>query len=211
MFDYVQRLQLALADTARRSAIKIVAGVVLAIGAGFLIAALWTCLADILGLGATYASLIVGALFLVVGGGAFLVASKPRHQMPTGDDLRREVEARVSLATDVAVDRARAEAMRFADMAESKARAAVGSAGLRAARAAAETQQRMHDFADSTAERTGMTEENLHAARESMERARDGATRAANSNAGSMAKLIGAFAVGLTLASRLRGRGDRDH
>lgn len=67
MFDYAQRLQLALGDTARRSAIKLVAGLFLLVGLGFLIAALWSWLAIGLGLGATYASLIVGGSFSLVG------------------------------------------------------------------------------------------------------------------------------------------------
>lgn len=204
MFDYAQRLQLALGDTARRSAIKLVAGLFLLVGLGFLIAALWSWLAIGLGLGATYASLIVGGIFLAFGLIAFFVASKPRHEMPTTDDLKREVEARVNLAADAAVDRARAEAMRLAEMAEDKARSVVGNAGFRAARAASSAEH----FARDTAQRSGFTDENIQAAQEKMHQAAQAGSRAANSNVGSMAKLIGAFAVGITLASKLRGGRD---
>ena len=51
MFDYVNRLQLAAKDSARRTVMKVVAGLILAIGAGFLIAALWSYLAINLGWG----------------------------------------------------------------------------------------------------------------------------------------------------------------
>lgn len=44
MFDYVNKLQLALGDKARRTGLKIGAGVVVLIGAGFLTAALWSWL-----------------------------------------------------------------------------------------------------------------------------------------------------------------------
>ena len=67
MFDYAQRLQLALKDTARRSAMKVVAGLVLAIAAGFLIAALWSFLAHDLDWGPALASLGVAVLFILIG------------------------------------------------------------------------------------------------------------------------------------------------
>ncbi|MDB6178545.1 phage holin family protein [Paracoccus sp. Z330] len=202
MFDYARRLQLALGDTARRSGMKVAAGALVVIGAGFLIASLWSWLATGLGLGPTIASLIVGGAFVFLGLIAFLLASKPRHRMPTSDDLRREVEARVNMAADAAVDRARAEAMRFAGMAEHKARSVMGNVGLRASSA----ERRAQDVARDAAERSGLTEENLRAAQERMDQAAAATSRAANSNAGSMAKLAGAFVIGLALASKLGSR-----
>ena len=67
MFDYAQRLQLALKDTARRSAMKAAAGIVLAVAAGFLVAALWSFLAHNLGWGPALASLVVAGLFILAG------------------------------------------------------------------------------------------------------------------------------------------------
>lgn len=180
MIDFIQRLQLALGDVARRSALKVVAGIVLAVGAGFLVAALWSWLAHGLGWGATMASLAVGAGFALIGVAILTVASRPRHIMPTGEDLRREVEAQVNHAADAAVDRARTEARRVADLAESRVGSLMGSAGL--------------------------SSESIGAARRRAADAADRAARAADSNAGSMAKLIGAFAIGVTLASRLGSR-----
>ena len=74
MFDYAQRLQLALGDVVRRSALKVIAGVVLAVAIGFLLAALWSWLAHGLGWGATMASLAIGGGFVVIGAIILMVA-----------------------------------------------------------------------------------------------------------------------------------------
>lgn len=206
MFDYTRRLQLALGDVARRSALKIVAGVVLAVGAGFLLAALWSWLAYGLGWGATLASLVIGGGFALIGVVILIVASKPRHEMPTSDDLRREVEARVSLAADAAVDRVQAEALRVADMAENKVQSLIDQAGYRANKLASDTERRAQGFVRDTARSVGLTGDNLDAARKHAGKAADRASQAANSDAGIMAKLIGAFAIGVALAAKLRER-----
>lgn len=204
MFDYAQRLQLALGDSARRTGLKAAAGGALLVAAGFLIAALWSWLARDLGWGATLASLSVGGLFLVIGVIILMTASRPRHVMPTTDDLKREVEARISLATDAAVNRARAEAARVADMAENKVQSLMDTAEFRANKLAADAERRVHGFVRDTAQGVGLTTDNLRAAREGAKDAGAAVSRAASSNPGSMAKLIGAFAVGVTLAARLR-------
>lgn len=182
MFDYVQKLQLALGDVARRTGLKAAAGLILGIGAAFLVAALWSWLATELGWGAMLASLTVGGGFVLIGLIMFGVASRQKHRMPTTDDLKREVQARVSLAADAATDRARTEAVRIADLAE----------------------QRVQGFVRDSAAGIGLTTENIQAARDGARHAAEGASRAANSNAGSMAKLIGAFAIGVALAARLK-------
>ena len=105
MFDYVNRLQLALGDKARRAGMKAGAGVALLIGAGFLLAALWSWLAWQLDLGPTYASLIIGGVFALIGLIVWASGSKERHAVPSTDDLRSEVETRLSLAADAAIDK----------------------------------------------------------------------------------------------------------
>lgn len=210
MFDYVQRLQLALSDTARRTAMKVVAGVVLAVGAGFLLAALWSWLAYRLGWGATLASLAIGGGFVVIALILLAAASKPRHEMPTSDDLKREVEARVNLVADAAADRARQEAGRVMDMAGNKVTSLMDQASYRANKFANDAERRVYSTARETAEKVGLTPENVEAAKRTFASTAETTTRAANSNAGSMAKLIGAFAIGIALANRLRGDRDDD-
>lgn len=199
MFDYAQRLQLALGDIARRSVLKVVAGVVLAVAVGFLIAALWSWLAYGLGWGATLASLAVGGGFALIGIIILLVASKPKHTMPTGEDLRREVEARVSLATDAAVGRAQSEALRVADMAENKVHSLMDRVGFRSKDTANRAERAVHGFVRKRTENVGLDSEKVADAHKRV-------TRASESNAGSMAKLIGAFAIGITLAAKLQER-----
>lgn len=178
MFDYTRRLQLALGDMLRRSAMKIVAGAVIAVGVAFLVAALWTWLAYGLGWGSMLASLAIGGGLLVIGLLILLLAKTPRHQMPTSDELKREVDMRVGLATDMATERARGEAARMVSMAESKLFSLFGGA-KKSARKAARTRRKV--------------------------------SAAANSNTGSMVKLLVAFGIGAAVASKLRGSGrDRD-
>lgn len=210
MFDYAQRLQLALKDMARRSVLKAVAGVILAVAAGFLIAALWSFLAHDLGWGSALASLAVGAVFVVVAIALLAASGREAHPMPTKDDLRREVEARVTLAKEAAIDRARAEAERVVDMAGNKAAHLMDEASYRANKLAADTERRVYGAARHAAETVGLTSRNLGAMRSRMDDAGEALTRAGSSNAASMAKILGAFAVGITLAAKLRERSRPD-
>lgn len=203
MFDYAQRLQLALTDVARRSALKGVAGLVVAIGAGFLLAALWSFLAHSLGWGGTVASLVIGGVFVAVGLIILVISDRRRHQMPTTDDLKREVEARINLAADAAVDRARAEAFRVVDMAGNKAHSLMDDATYRATKFADDAERRVYGFARNAAQTVGLNAQNVATAKKGARDAADGARRAADSNAGSMAKLVSAFALGVTLAAKL--------
>lgn len=202
MFDYVNRLQLAAKDSARRAVMKVVAGLILAIGAGFLLAALWSYLAINLGWGPMLASLAIGGGFVAIALILLMVSNHQRHAMPTTDDLKREVEARVTLATDAAVERARTEASRLVDLAGSRAQSLLDDAGDRVGRIADDTGQRFYGLARSV----GITPQNMARAKADAGQVRDGAKRAADSNAGSMAKLIGAFAIGVTLAAKLQER-----
>ncbi|MDP5308068.1 phage holin family protein [Paracoccus spongiarum] len=213
MFDYAQKLQLAVSDAGRRLGMKAAAGVVVAVALGFLIAALWSWLAVEMALGSAMASLIVGGGLLLCAAILMAMAGRKRHAMPTTDELKREVEARVSLAADAAADRARAEAARLADMAQNRVHALMDDAGYRANKLAEDAERRVTGLVRDTAQTVGLTSGNLQAAREGVARVRQGATRASSSNAGSMAKLIGAFAVGVTIAARLqegRRSADRD-
>lgn len=179
MFNYTRRLKLAVGDTVRRSVLRIVAGAVIAVGAGFLIAALWSWLAIGLGWGATYASLTIGGGLLVIGGIIMLVAAKPHHHMPSSDELKREVEAQVNYVADAAANRARYEANRMVGMAENKVYGLFGGAGEQVRRSMKGAGRVSHKVAD-----------------------------ASNSNTGNMVKLAAAFAVGAVLASKLRGQND---
>lgn len=211
MHSYAQRLKLALADTARRSAFKAVAGVLFAIAAGFLLAALWSWLAHGLGWGSAVASLAIGAALLVIGLVVMMLA-RPRHPMPSSEDLKHEVQAQINLAADAAVLRARSEAARMVDMAGNKVHSVMDQASYRAHKFASDTERRVQDLARDTAQRAGLTPENTKAAKDAARHVSDRAKVAANSNAGSMAKLLAAFAVGVTLAARLReNRRDDDY
>lgn len=210
MFDYAQRLQLALKDTARRSAMKAAAGVILAVAAGFLVAALWSFLAHDMDWGPALASLAVAALFIVAGLILFMMSKKTKHEMPTTDDLKREVEARVSLAADAAVEKARSEAERVVDMAGNKVSSLMDEASYRATKLADDTERRVFGVARSAAQAVGFTQSNLDTVRSKVEDAQDTLSRANSTNAASMAKLLGAFAIGVTLAAKLRERDDED-
>lgn len=204
MFDYAQRLQLALKDTARRSAMKAVAGVVLAIAFGFLVAALWSFLAHDLGWGPALASLAVGGLFVLVGLVLFMASKTTRHEMPTTEDLRKEVEARVSLATEAAAVKARAEADRLMDMAGNKVASLMDDASYRASKLADDTERRVYGAARHAAEAVGLTATNINAVKAKVQDANETLSRANASNAASMAKILGAFAIGVTLAAKLK-------
>lgn len=208
MFDYMRNMKLAVQDTVRRSALKAAAGGVMVIGLGFLLAALWSYLATGLGWGAMNASLAIGGGFMLVGLVLFLVGGRAAHPAPTTDDLKREIEARLTLAADAAAGRARAEAMRVVDGVSDRANALLDRASGSANRLVGDTADKVRD----TARKVGLSAENLESARETAQDYTDQARAAANSNAGSMAKLIGAFAVGITLAAKLREgkRGDFD-
>ncbi|MFV0299314.1 MAG: phage holin family protein [Paracoccus sp. (in: a-proteobacteria)] len=202
MIDYARNMQLAVRDMLRRSAVKAAAGGAMLIALGFLLAALWNWLATGLGWGATNASLAIGAGFLLIGLILLLAGGRVTHQPPGTEELKREVEARLTVAAEFAADLARAEAMRVVDGATERAGALLDRAGSTASRFVSDTGETMRD----TARSVGLSAENVEAAKETVQQGARQARAAANSNAGSMAKLIGAFALGLTLASKLGER-----
>src|SRR5690606_13090391 len=107
MFDYAKNLQLALKDIGRRVGMQAGAAVVMVIGAGFLLAALWTFLAYTLDWGSLGASLAIGLLFLIIGFIVLKMGQTVKHPVPSTDELKAEVETRVSLAADAALEKAR--------------------------------------------------------------------------------------------------------
>ena len=193
MFDYLDRLQLALGDKARRTGMKSGAGAVAGIGAGFLLAALWSWLTWGLDLGPTVASLIIGVAFLIVALIIWLAASKHSHPMPTGEELRSEIEARLSGMADAAIDKAKSRAEDAVDGARSRVFSIFGSAGD----TVKDTEAAMSDIAREGGEA-------LKDARETLD-------RAVGTKAGPAIGLAGAFALGVVIASALgRSRGKDD-
>ena len=110
MLDVTRRFHLALSDLGRRSGLIVGAAVLAAIGAGFLLAALWTFLARNLHWGPLLASLAVAGLCLVIAGGLLFAARDTRHTMPTAGDVQAEMEARARLATEAAIGAVKARA-----------------------------------------------------------------------------------------------------
>ncbi|WP_405405517.1 hypothetical protein [Paracoccus sp. Ld10] len=211
MFDFARRVQEAAGDTVRRTAIKAVAGVTGLVAAGFLTAALWSWLATEMEWGSALASLTIGGGLIVLMIILLAASSKRRHQMPTTDDLKREVEARVSLATEAAIVRAKSEANRVIGMAESKAHSLMDEAGSRATKLASGAEQKLFGSVRETARAAGLTSSNVAAARDRVRDEGHQLQQAVDSNAGSITKLVGAFAVGVTLAAALRERGRTNH
>ncbi|CAM3234637.1 phage holin family protein [Paracoccus nototheniae] len=210
MFDFARRIQLAVGDTARRAALKAAAGLAGLIGAGFLLAALWSFLATELDWGAALASLTIGGVLALIAAILIGMSSRRKHVMPTTDDLKREVEARVSLATDAAVTRARTEATRMVELAETKAHSLMDSATSRATKLVGDTENKVFGNVRGAARAVGLSSENLRLAERRLRDGKEQLSQASSSNAGSVAKLVGAFAVGVTLAAKLQEGRQRD-
>lgn len=207
MFDYASKMQLALSDAVRRVAIKAIAGVVALIGAGFLLAALWTFLARKLGWGPLGASLAIGLLFIVIAAVLMGRSKTVAHPVPTTDELRAEVETRVSLATDAALEKARSKATEVVDTVEDKLTLLVDTAADRAGSLVRDAESRVHgltrDVASGAARKVGLTPQFFSDAQNTIDRVKD-------SNAATVPPVLGAFAVGLVLASKLKKRHRRD-
>ncbi|MRX51252.1 phage holin family protein [Paracoccus sp. S-4012] len=203
MFDYARKMQLAVSDMGRRAGLKAGAGVLGLIAAGFLLAALWTLLARTFGWGPLWASLAIGVLFLVVAGILWGMSSNVKHPVPSTDELKREVEARATMAAEVAMDKAQVKAREVVDMAENKAMSLIDQARYKAEAFVNDTEAKVQRFTrqtvDNTARKVGLTPDLV-------DDAKDLAERAKSSRAMPAATVIGAFAVGLTLASRLGAR-----
>lgn len=211
MFDYARNMQLALADTGRRVAFKAAAGVVALLGAGFLLAALWTFLADNLDWGPLGASLAIGLLFVVIGVVLMMMSKTVKHPVPSTDELRAEVEERVSLATDAALEKARLKATEVVDGVENRVYALVDDMSFRASKFADDAEAKVQgftrhvarDMAGQAANKVGLTPQFLSEAQETLTRVKD-------SNAATIPPLMGAFAIGVALASKFQGWRHRD-
>lgn len=194
MFDYVNRMQLALGDKARRAGLKAGAGVALLIGAGFLLAALWSWLAWQMALGPIYASLIIGAAFAVIGLIILSGSGKERHAVPTAEDLRSEVSTTLSLAADAAIDKVKFQAESAVEGAKAKVSSLFGGAGDKVMSAAHGAVDLAAGAGRKVAEAAEMGGETLHEARETLDRAME-------TKAGPAIGLAGAFSIGMVFAS----------
>lgn len=205
MFDYARKLQLAASDIGRRVGLKAAAGALGALAAGFLIAALWTFLARTLGWGPLWASLVIGVLFGAIAGVLFAMSSKVKHPVPSTDELKREVEARANLATEAALERAKEKAREVVDMAGNKAHSLMDSASYRASAMVDDAEARVRKFTDTTVS-NAVHSVGLDSGVVNDVRSFVGDVR--SSRAGPAMGILGAFTVGLALASRL-GQGLR--
>ena len=149
MFDYARKMQLAASDLGRRAGMKAAAAVAALIAAVFLLMALWTFIARTLDWGPLAASLIIGLLFLAAAAIVWMMSNRVKHPVPSTDELKREVEARVSLATEAALDRAKEKAREVVDMAGNKASALMDEASYKAAAFVDDTEAKVQHFAHS--------------------------------------------------------------
>ncbi|AGT08634.1 phage holin family protein [Paracoccus aminophilus] len=230
MLDYARRMKLAASDIARRAGVVAAAGILALTGLGFLLAALWTFLAVRLEWGPLNASLVIGAVFLILGLLLLVFGTSKRHEAPTAADLRAEVEERMSIATDVVLDRvsgraeraidkvretagdaleaAQSTAQHLADVTGNRVQSLVDSVSYRASRVADDVEAKASGLvrgADDMAERIGLTAERR-------EKLAEGIDKARSSKLGTIAPVIGAFAIGITLANRFQSwrHGDDD-
>ncbi|WP_199260607.1 phage holin family protein [Paracoccus binzhouensis] len=221
MFDYARNLQLALADRLRRAGLAAGAGAVLLVAAGFLLAALWTWLAHYLHWGPLGASLAIGIAFLLAGLAMLLLARKERRRIPGPDELKAEIEQKLNLAADIAVEKATGAADAALEKASQKAGQLMRQAERRVHAVSDSLSYKADRFADraearvqGAARKAGETAaQRLGLPPDAMRRATGRLGEASQSRAAGLAPLIGAFAVGMTLASRLqawRHRDDRD-
>ena len=201
MFDYAHKMRLAVSDKGRRAGLKAAAGAVAVIAVGFLLAGLWSFLAHHLGWGSMAASLAIGVAFLVIAGIVFLLASRQRHPVPTSDELRREVEARLSLATEAALAMAVDRSRDIMGLAGERASSLMDEASDRASAFVGETEKKIRGFTRGSA---GKAAEKVGLRQGVLDDARYFADDFASKRAMPAVTMLGAFAIGLTLASRLK-------
>lgn len=205
MFDYARKMKLAFADMARRVAVKAAAGVVLAVGLGFLLAALWTFLAVHLGWGSLAASGAIGGVFVAFGLGVIALAGRVRHSPPPASELADELQTRASMAARQAGEMAKAKTQALVGAAGQKAQGFLDEVGYRANSFAGNAEAKAQAFARNTlsdvATKVGITPEAVADVKQT-------ADKLARSNLAAIGGLVGAFAVGVTLAKAIRGSGD---
>jgi len=203
MFDYARRMKLAVSDMGRRAALKAAAAVLALIAAGFLIAALWTLFARTFGWGPLWASVVVAVLFGVIAGVLLAMSSKVEHPVPSTDELKREVEARVSLAAKAGMDQAKEKAREVMDLAENKVHAAIDTASYKASSLVGDAEAKVQQFARNTvsdaARKVGLDGGPVDELLDLVGEVRQ-------SRAGPVLGVLGAFVVGMALASRMGQR-----
>ncbi len=204
MFDYARNLKLAAQDTGRRVAIKAAAGGAVVLGAGFLLAALWTFLARTLGWGPLAASLVIGVVFVGAGVALLVSSNEVKHPVPTTDELKAEIETRLELATDAALEKARTKVTEVVDTVENRVHSLVDDVSHKASRFADDTEARVQGFASSVAGQAGKAAQRAGLTPGRMACAGAAAERFRRSNAATIPPLVGAFAIGIALASRLQ-------
>lgn len=157
MLDVTRRFHLALSDLGRRAGLMAGAAIAGLVGAGFLLAALWSWLAHGLHWGPALASLAVGALCAVIAGGLMLAARKAQHDMPSTDDVQAELHARARLATDAAIGAVKTRAEQARSAAGQRLHGLWDRVRYRADRAAAGLDTTAARVAETVAETVGGT------------------------------------------------------
>lgn len=207
MFDYVRKLKLAASDTGRRVGLKAAAAVVGLVAAGFLIAAFWTLLADTFDLGSLWASVIVFVVFLVIAAILWSMSNTVKHPVPSTDELKREVEARASLAAEAGLEMAKTKAREVVDLADNRIHSLLDAASEKAAGLVDSAEAKVQGFTRGAmvdaADKVGLNQERMDDLAEL-------ATNVRQSRATPVIGVAGALALGLALASRFGRRDDYD-
>lgn len=223
MLDYTRRMRLSLSDKIRRAGISAGAAIVALIGMGFLLAALWTWLAHELDWGSAMASLAIGGALTLIGLLVLVFSGRSRHETPSPQELRDELEQKLGVAADVvigrvtgrvgeAVDKVQTKASHLASLAENRFHSLSDQVSYQADRFAEGAEWKAHDLArkmGDAAAKVGLTAERVSDVGNKVSAKVDAAK---NSNLAAVAPVVGAFAVGMTLASRLQSwrHGDED-
>ncbi len=200
MLDYTRLMKLALADQARRSGLKIVAGLLLLLAVGFLLAALWSYLASHLGWGSMRASLAIGGGFAGIALIVLGVSARVRHVAPSADDLKQEVGAKLGAMAGTVKAQAGRKIREAVGLAGQKARRVADEAEYSADRAADRVEARASALADRVmpeiADLLGVRPETARQASRVLTRVRD-------SRVAPFLPVAGAFAIGVFVAHRL--------
>ena len=200
MFDYIDRMRLALGDKARRTGMKAAAVAALLIGSGFLLAAAWSWIAWGLELGPIGASLVIGGIFALAGMILWGMAATERHKVPGTEDLKNEVSARLNLAAEAAIGKVRHGAETVMDSAQTRVSSLFGIRGGAAEGADGDSRDGGGNPVSEAAETVG----------EALKDARETLDRAVATKAGPAIGLAGAFALGVMIASAMKGRREDD-
>ncbi len=200
MLDFTRLMKLALADRARRAALKIVAGLLLLLAAGFLLAALWSFLAVYLAWGSMLASLAIGGGSAVVALIVLAVSGKVRHVAPTSDDLKQEIGAKLGVMAENVKEQAGQKIRTAMGLAGQKARRAVDEAEYAADRAADRAEARASELARGVVPEMAQF---LGLSSETAKQVGKVVTQVRESRLAPLLPVAGAFAVGIFVAQRL--------